>query len=117
MVRALLDCAPYFDYRLPELFGGGEHRPDEAPGVVPTSARPQAWAAGTPLLLLRAQLGLEPDPDSRTLRVTADELPAWLEGFMLDRIPAFGRHWRVRVEDRTAAIVESQSVRSGRSSR
>ena len=33
------------------------------PGVVPTSARPQAWAAGTPLLLLRAQLGLEPDPD------------------------------------------------------
>ena len=104
VVRALLDCAPYFDYRLPELFGGGERRPDEAPGVVPTSARPQAWAAGTPLLLLRAQLGLEPDPDSRTLRVTADELPAWLEGFMLDRIPAFGRHWRVHVEDHTASV-------------
>ncbi len=73
---------------------------------MPTSARPQAWAAGTPLLLLRAQLGLEPDPDSRTLRVTADELPAWLEGFTLDRIPAFGRRWRVRVADHTA-IVES----------
>ena len=104
VVRALLDCAPYFDYRLPELFGGGERRPDEAPGVVPTSARPQAWAAGTPLLLLRAQLGLEPDPDSRILRVTADDLPAWLEGFTLDRIPAFGRHWRVRVEDHTATV-------------
>jgi glycogen debranching enzyme len=116
VVRALLDCAPYFDYRLPELFGGGERRADEAPGVVPTSARPQAWAAGTPLLLLRAQLGLEPDPDSRTLRVTPDELPAWLEGFVLDRIPAFGRHWRVRVEDHTA-IVESQSVRPGPGSR
>jgi glycogen debranching enzyme len=104
VVRALLDCAPYFDYRLPELFGGGERRPEEAPGVVPTSARPQAWAAGTPLLLLRAQLGLEPDPDSRTLRVTADALPAWLDGFMLDRIPAFGRHWRVRVEDHIAIV-------------
>ncbi len=104
VVRALLDCAPYFDYRLPELFGGGERRADEAPEVVPTSARPQAWAAGTPLLLLRAQLGLEPDPDSRTLRVTTDYLPAWLEGFTLDRIPAFGRHWRVRVQDHTATV-------------
>jgi glycogen debranching enzyme len=106
VVRALLDCAPFFEYRLPELFAGGERRGDEAPRVVPTSARPQAWAAGTPLLLLRAQLGLEPDPDARTLRVTADELPAWLEGFALDGVRAFGRRWRVRVENRTA-VVES----------
>ena len=104
VVRALLDCAPFFEYRLPELFAGGERRPDEAPGVVPTSARPQAWAAGTPLLLLRAQLGLEPDREARALRVTADTLPPWLEGFALDRIPAFGRHWRVRVEDGTASV-------------
>ena len=104
VVRALLDCAPFFEYRLPELFAGGERRTDEAPGVVPTSARPQAWSAGTPLLLLRAQLGLEPDPDARALRVTADTLPAWLEGFALDRVPAFGRRWRVRVENGTASV-------------
>jgi glycogen debranching enzyme len=104
VVRAFLDCAPFFEYRLPELFAGGERRTGEAPGVVPTSARPQAWSAGTPLLLLRAQLGLEPDADTRTLRVTADTLPDWLEGFELDRIPAFGRRWRVRVENGTAAV-------------
>jgi glycogen debranching enzyme len=104
VVRALLDSAPFFEYRLPELFAGGERRDDEAPGIVPTSARPQAWAAGTPLLLLRAQLGLEPDPGTRTLRVTTDTLPAWLEGFVLDRIPAFGRHWRVRVENGIASV-------------
>jgi glycogen debranching enzyme len=104
VVRALLDCAPFFEYRLPELFAGGERRGDEAPGIVPTSARPQAWAAGTPLLLLRAQLGLEPDPEARTLRVTADTLPAWLEGFSLDGVRAFGRQWRVRVEDRFATV-------------
>jgi glycogen debranching enzyme len=104
VVRALLDCAPFFEYRLPELFAGGERRGEEAPGIVPTSARPQAWAAGTPLLLLRAQLGLEPDPDDRALRVTTDVLPAWLEGFSLDGVRAFGRHWRVRVEDRTATV-------------
>jgi glycogen debranching enzyme len=108
VVRALLDSAPFFESRLPELFAGDERRGDEAPGVVPTSARPQAWAAGTPLLLLRAQLGLEPDPDARTLRVTADELPAWLEGFVLDGVRAFGRQWRVRVEN-GSAIVESSS--------
>jgi glycogen debranching enzyme len=104
VVRALLDCAPFFDYRLPELFAGGDRRRDEAPGVVPTSARPQAWSAGTPLLLLRAQLGLEPDPEARALRVTADTLPPWLEGLVLDYVPAFGRRWRVRVENGTASV-------------
>ena len=29
----------------------------------PTACSPQAWAAGTPLLLLRVMLGLEPDGD------------------------------------------------------
>jgi glycogen debranching enzyme len=109
VVRALLDSAPYFEYRLPELFAGGERRGDEAPGVVPTSARPQAWAAGTPLLLLRAQLGLEPDTDARTLRVTADALPAWLEGFTLDGVRAFGRQWRVRVENGSAGVEVSDT--------
>jgi glycogen debranching enzyme len=110
VVRALLDAAPFFEYRLPELFAGGERLGDEAPGVVPTSARPQAWAAGTPLLLLRAQLGLEPDPGSRTLRVTADTLPDWLEGFVLDGIRAFGRHWRVRVENGKASVVSDTTA-------
>jgi glycogen debranching enzyme len=104
VVRALVDCAPFFDFRLPEHFAGGERRPEEAPGAVPSSARPQAWSAGTPLLLLRAQLGLEPDPDARALRVAADPLPAWLEGFTLDGVPAFGRRWRVRVQDGTASV-------------
>ena len=84
---------------------------DEAPGVVPTSARPQAWAAGTPLLLLRAQLGLEPDPEARArCGSPRTSCPAWLEGFVLDRIPAFGRHWRVRVEDGTAVVVSDTST-------
>jgi glycogen debranching enzyme len=104
VVRALLDCAPFFEYRLPELFAGNERSSDEAPGVVPTSARPQAWAAGTPLLLLRAQLGLEPDPEARVLRVTANAMPVWLEGFVLDGVHAYGRRWRVRVENRTASV-------------
>jgi glycogen debranching enzyme len=104
IVRVQLDAAPFFEFRLPEHFAGTERRRPEAPGVVPSSASPQAWAAGTPLLLLRAQLGLEPDPDARALRVTGDALPAWAEGLALDGVPAFGRRWRIRVVDGLASV-------------
>ena len=103
-VRALLDGAPSFEHRLPELFAGYERVEGEPPSVVPTSARPQAWAAGTPVLLLRALLGLEPDPETRTLRVTGEALPGWAEGLALDGVHAFGRRWNVRVEGGTARV-------------
>ena len=104
VVRALLDCAPYFDHRLPEHFAGFERRVDEAPGIVPTSASPQAWAAGTPVLLLRALLGLEPDPGARVLDVSAAPMPAWAEGLTLAGVHAFGRRWTVRVEGGAASV-------------
>jgi glycogen debranching enzyme len=110
IVRAHLDAAPFFEYRLPEHFAGYGRRDLQAPVDVPSSARPQAWAAGTPLLLLRAELGLEPDPDTRTLRVTGEALPEWIEGLALDGVPAFGRRWRVRVENGAATVeVETTS--------
>jgi glycogen debranching enzyme len=104
IVRSHLDAAPFFEYRLPEHFAGFDRRDPEAPGSVPASARPQAWAAGTPLLLLRAELGLEPDPGARSLTVTADALPAWAEGLTLDGVPAFGRVWRIAVANGAASV-------------
>lgn len=106
VVRALLDTAPFFEHRLPELFAGYERSGTEPPGVVPTSARPQAWAAGTPVLLLRALLGLEPDPGTRTLQVTDAMLPDWAEGLALEGVHAFGRRWDVRVERGRAHVEE-----------
>jgi len=108
VVRALLDMAPFFEHRLPELFSGSE-RSDEPPGVVPTAARPQAWAAGTPVLLLRALLELEPDPDTRTLRVTQAALPDWAEGLALDGVHAFGHRWNVRVEGGVARVEQANA--------
>lgn len=99
VARAQFDSAPFFEHRLPELFAGYERVAGEPPGVVPTSARPQAWAAGTPVLLLRALLGLEPDPDARVLRVAAAALPEWAESLALTGVHAFGRLWDVHVED------------------
>jgi glycogen debranching enzyme len=98
IVRAMLDCAPFFEHRLPEHFAGYDRSGDEPPGVAPSSARPQAWAAATPVLLLRALLGLEPDSTPRVLTASATQLPPWAEALALAGLPAFGRRWIIRVE-------------------
>jgi glycogen debranching enzyme len=60
---ALLEAATYFDWRLPEVFAGYPRALTQFPVEYPTASSPQAWATGTPLLLLRVILGLEPDGD------------------------------------------------------
>jgi glycogen debranching enzyme len=60
---ALLEAATYFDWRLPEVFAGYPRSLTSFPVEYPTASSPQAWATGTPLLLLRVMLGLEPDGD------------------------------------------------------
>ncbi|NED54726.1 amylo-alpha-1,6-glucosidase [Micromonospora aurantiaca] len=57
---ALLSASHYFDGRLPEVFAGYERGLTDYPVEYPTACSPQAWSAGTPLLLLRVMLGLEP---------------------------------------------------------
>jgi glycogen debranching enzyme len=60
---ALLEAATYFDWRLPEAFAGYQRSLTEFPVEYPTASSPQAWATGTPLLLLRSVLGLDPHGD------------------------------------------------------
>jgi glycogen debranching enzyme len=45
---------------LPEVFAGFPTALTSAPVAFPTASRPQAWAAGTPLLLLTSILNLQP---------------------------------------------------------
>jgi glycogen debranching enzyme len=61
---AILEASTYFRYRLPEVFAGYRRERTGFPVEYPTASSPQAWAAGTPLLLLRVLLGLEPDGDA-----------------------------------------------------
>jgi glycogen debranching enzyme len=61
IAAAVLAAAPYFEYRLPEVFAGFPVALTSVPVAFPTASRPQAWAAGTPLLLLTALLDLQPD--------------------------------------------------------
>ncbi|RLK13366.1 glycogen debranching enzyme [Micromonospora sp. M71_S20] len=60
IANGILDAATYFEGRLPEAFGGYPRELTKFPVEYPTACSPQAWSTGTPLLLLRTMLGLEP---------------------------------------------------------
>ncbi|MEU4676981.1 glycogen debranching N-terminal domain-containing protein [Micromonospora sp. NPDC023737] len=60
IASGILDAATFFDGRLPEAFGGYQRDLTKFPVEYPTACSPQAWSTGTPLLLLRTMLGLEP---------------------------------------------------------
>jgi glycogen debranching enzyme len=107
IARTLLRAARWFDWSLPEVFAGFPSAETPFPIAYPTAARPQAWAAGTPLLLLRLLLGLEADPATRTLRAEADCLPVWAGSLMLHSVRAFGSTWNV-VADGESVNVEAE---------
>jgi glycogen debranching enzyme len=107
IARAMLEAAVEFGYQLPEAFAGFSR--DEVPFPVPypTATRPQAWAAGTPILLLQVLLGLHPDPRRQVLESREmPPLPRWLGAPSLTGIRAFDRAWSVRAED-GAVVVET----------
>jgi glycogen debranching enzyme len=91
----MLEAATYFKGRLPEAFAGYRRELTEFPVEYPTACSPQAWASGTPLLLLRAILGLEPIGDHLLVDPAIPSELGQLE--LLDipgrwgRIDAFGR--------------------------
>ncbi len=86
---ATLEAATFFRYRLPEVFAGYRRGRTSFPVEYPTASSPQAWATGTPLLLLRVLLGLEPDGE----RLSSDpHLPEKITSIELDGIPGRWGH-------------------------
>jgi glycogen debranching enzyme len=61
LVRGLTDAAPWFDFRLPELFAGFAAEDTVTPVPYPAACRPQAWASASALLMLRTLLVVEAD--------------------------------------------------------
>ncbi len=107
VARGLIEAADHFDWSLPEVFAGYARNETPFPIAYPTAARPQAWAAGTPILLLRLLLGLEPDrARQRLTTIVEDELPSWLDGIRLEGVRAFGRSWTVAVDQGRVAVSE-----------
>jgi glycogen debranching enzyme len=59
LCEALLHAAEAFGYQLPEVFAGFARDETNAPVEYPNALKPQAWAAGAPLLAIRTLLGLD----------------------------------------------------------
>ena len=108
LIRATIDAAGSFDHRLPEVFAGFDRAETPFPIAYPTAARPQAWAAGAPVLLLQLLLGLHPDRGRQRLESVAPlELPSWVGAIRLDGVHAFDRTWDVVVEDGDVHVEEA----------
>ena len=86
IASAILAAAPAFEHRLPEVFAGFPVALTSVPVAFPTASRPQAWAAGAPLLLLSTVLGLQPEDTD----VEAD-LPDPTGHISIQRSPAHQR--------------------------
>ena len=99
VVRRMLAASRHFDHQLPEVFAGMPRADTPFPIRYPTAARPQAWAAGTPVLLLQLLLGLQVDRAHHRLFATAPELPEWAGSIRLTGVRAFERSWDVHVEN------------------
>ncbi|HEY7269495.1 MAG TPA: SCP2 sterol-binding domain-containing protein, partial [Dehalococcoidia bacterium] len=60
MTQAMVEASTFFNARLPEAFAGYPRDVTHYPAEYPTACSPQAWATGTPLLMMRVILGLQP---------------------------------------------------------
>jgi glycogen debranching enzyme len=79
ILSALFEASLHFrEYRLPELFCGNQRHHRDEPVHYPVSCSPQAWASGTPIVILTALLGLKPDASSGQLRIVNPRLPEFL---------------------------------------
>jgi glycogen debranching enzyme len=94
---AMLDAAQNFiDFRLPEVFAGYGRAIGPFPVEYPTASSPQAWAAGAPLLMLRAALGVRPDQVTRTVAIDP-HLPPFVHYLRVSDVFCFDQLYDVEI--------------------
>jgi glycogen debranching enzyme len=109
IARRMFNAAGHFGNQLPEVFAGFSRTATPFPIAYPTAARPQAWAAGAPVLLLQLLLGLVPDVRRQALASNAPpELPSWLGTLKLSGVRSFERIWDVRLENGQIEVEEAE---------
>ncbi len=97
LAAGLLDALGRFPrLQPPELFCGYPAAEYGIPVRYPTACRPQAWASGAVLLLLRSVLGLEVDAGTREVVVSPLPLPG-MTRLSLRRVPVDGARVDVQV--------------------
>jgi glycogen debranching enzyme len=80
LLDQLIMAGGYFPLaRFPELYCGFSADDVPLPVEYPVACRPQAWASGSPLLMLRSYAGMSADAPDGKLYIVRPQLPPWLE--------------------------------------
>ena len=103
IIDGLLAVADTSRGRLPELFAGFSRDDVSVPAAYPTSCVPQAWAAATPLLLIRAMLRFEPWAAENRLWL-APAFPPSIQRCRIEGIHVAGRRITVDVDGDTCEV-------------
>ncbi len=98
LAMGLIDSSAWSGGRLPELFAGFARSDLPAPVPYPASCSPQAWAAASPLLIVRALLGLEPDLPAGCVRLRP-RLPVAVHHLRLENVPLGSHRLSVEIAD------------------
>ncbi len=77
-------------HRMPELFCGFAREPGESPVPYPVACAPQAWAAASVFLLLRACLGLEISAPQGHIHFNSPRLPSSLTELRIHNLEMAG---------------------------
>ncbi len=98
LTAGLLAASAWSGGRLPELFAGFAADDLASPVPYPASCSPQAWAAASPLLLVRSMLGLEPNLLTGHLRLRP-RLPPGVHRLALSGVPIGGSRLDITVTE------------------
>jgi glycogen debranching enzyme len=109
LFEGLFAASIYFDLqRLPELFCGFARQHRRSPTFYPVACVPQAWAAATPLSLLRSCLGLAFDPAGGEVTFDRPVLPAFVDDVRLRRLSVGSRSAEVKIARKGRRIVTTR---------
>lgn len=86
LLRGAFEAAVHFDMRLPELFCGFRRAHGSPPIAYPVACLPQAWAAGSPFMLLQACLGVDIDGWRGEINVNRPQLPRGIDEVRLHEV-------------------------------
>ncbi len=109
LTEGLLAASAHSNGRLPELFAGFGRDDLPAPVPYPASCSPQAWAAASPLLLIRAMLGLEPDLLTGQLRLRP-RLGDYVHEIRLSQMPLGGQRVDIAVTESGVRVDGTEAV-------
>jgi glycogen debranching enzyme len=103
VAMALFEAAEYTDHRLPELFCGFDRSEYPEPVPYPTSCSPQAWAAASPVHLLRVLLRHDPHVSLNGLWLDP-VLPPEMGDVRISNCPIGNGRMTITVKDNVATV-------------